>query len=66
MKIAEARKMNTEDLVKQATALREEIAELRRRLRMGETTNVRDIRNKRKNLARVLTVMSENLSKENI
>lgn len=66
MKVAEARKMKTGELATQATALREEIAELRRRLRMGETTNVRAIRNKRKDLARVLTVMSEQLSKENI
>lgn len=64
MKVAEARKMKTEDLAKQANTLREEIAELRRRVRMGETTNVRNIRIKRKDLARVLTVMSENLLKE--
>ncbi len=66
MKVVEIRKMKTEDLVNNATTLREEIAELKRRLRMGETTNVRTIRNKRKDLARVLTVMSEQLAKENL
>lgn len=66
MKVVEVRKMKTEELAKSATALREEIAELRRRLRLGETTNVRTIRNKRKDLARVMTVMSEQLAKENL
>ncbi len=66
MKVAEVRKMKTEDLAKQATTLREEIAELKRRLRLGETTNVRAIRAKRKDLARVLTVLGENLSKESM
>ncbi len=66
MKVVEIRKMKTEDLANNATTLREEIAELKRRLRMGETTNVRTIRNKRKDLARVLTVMSEQLAKENL
>ncbi len=66
MKVVEIRKMKTEELIKNATELREELAELKRRLRMGETTNVRTIRNKRKDLARVLTVMSEQLTKENL
>lgn len=66
MKVVEIRKMKTEELANNATTLREEIAELKRRLRMGETTNVRTIRNKRKDLARVLTVMSEQLAKENL
>ena len=42
------------------------IAELRRRLYSGETQNVRALRNKRKDLARILTVLSEQLAKENI
>lgn len=64
MKVAEIRKKSTSDLAKQATQLREEIAELRRRLHMGEVQNVRLIRAKRKDLARVLTVLSEQLTKE--
>lgn len=64
MKTVEVRKMKTEELAKKANLLREEIAELRRRIRIGETTNVRSIRSKRRDLARILTVMSENLLKE--
>jgi ribosomal protein L29 len=64
MKIAEIRKLSTSDLATETTKLREEIAEMRRRLHMGEVQNVRSIRNKRKDLARMLTVLSEQLSKE--
>lgn len=64
MKVADIRKMSTADLTTQSTKLREEIAELRRRMYMGELDNVRVIRSKRKDLARVLTVLGEALSKE--
>lgn len=64
MKIAEIRKIKTSELANETTKLREEIAELRRRIHMGETTNVRTLRGKRKDLARMLTVLSEQLSKE--
>lgn len=66
MKIAEIRKISTNELTKECTKLREEIAEMRRRLHMGEMQNVRDVRNKRKDLARMLTVLSEQLAKENM
>lgn len=66
MKIAEIRKLSTSDLTKESTKLREEITELKRRLHMGEVQNVRVIRTKRKDLARVLTVLSDQLVKENI
>ena len=66
MKTAEIRKMKTTDLMESVTVLRTEIAELRRRIHMGETTNVRALRTKRKDLARMLTIMSEQLSKENV
>lgn len=66
MKITEIRKMKTEEIIKNVSDARIEIAELRRRIHMGETSNVRSIRAKRKQLARMLTVMSENLSKEKI
>jgi ribosomal protein L29 len=65
MKIAEIRKLSTADLATESTKLREEITELRRRLSMGEVQNVRVIRNKRKDLARMLTVLGEALAKEN-
>jgi large subunit ribosomal protein L29 len=64
MKITDIRKLSTSDLTKQSTTLREEIAELRRRLALGEVQNIRILRNKRKDLARMLTVLSEQLVKE--
>jgi ribosomal protein L29 len=64
MKVAEIRKLETKELATDVVKLREEITALRRRIAMGETQNVRVIRNKRKDLARMLTVMSEQLQKE--
>jgi ribosomal protein L29 len=64
--MTEIRKMQTADIAKQTTSLRVEIAEMKRRLHVGETSNVREIRNKRKTLARMLTVMSEQIAKEKI
>lgn len=66
MKVAEIRKLSTEELTANSTKLREEITELKRRIHMGETQNVRVIRNKRKDLARMLTILSEQLTKENM
>jgi large subunit ribosomal protein L29 len=66
MKIAEIRKLTTEDLTKQTTDLRAEIAELSRRAHLGEVQNVRQVRAKRKDLARMLTILGEQLAKENI
>lgn len=65
MKIADIRKMSTDELAKQLPAIHDEIADLRRRLYSGEAQNVRALRTKRKDLARVYTVLSEKLSKEN-
>lgn len=64
MKIAEIRKLSTAELATESTKMREEITELKRRLHLGETQNTRVIRNKRKDLARMLTVLSEALIKE--
>ena len=64
MKITEIRKQSTAELATAATALREEIAELKLRMHMGEVQNVRVVRLKRKDLARILTVLSEQLAKE--
>ncbi|HYF97297.1 MAG TPA: 50S ribosomal protein L29 [Patescibacteria group bacterium] len=66
MKITEIRKLETKELVKNVEEVRTEIAQLRRSIHMGETTNIRMIRNKRKQLARMLTVMSEQFAKEKI
>lgn len=64
MKVVEIRKLSTTELATESTRLREEIVELRRRLHLGEIQNNRAIRNKRKDLARMLTVLSEALTKE--
>jgi ribosomal protein L29 len=64
MKVADIRKLSTTELATESTKLREEIAELKRRLHLGEVQNVRVIRTKRKDLARMLTVLSEALVKE--
>ncbi len=66
MKIVEIRKLSTTELTTESTKLREEIAELKRRLSTGEVQNVRVIRGKRKDLARMLTVLGEQLAKENM
>jgi len=64
MKIVDIRKYSTEQLTSESTKLTEEIVELKRRVHLGEVQNVRMIRNKRKDLARMLTVLSEQLSRE--
>lgn len=64
MKVAEIRKLSTADLASETTKTREEISELKRRLHLGEIQNVRIIRAKRKDLARMLTILSEALTKE--
>jgi len=64
MKIAEIRKLTTKDLTVEVSKLRDEIAELRRHIYMGDNQNVRAVRGKRKDLARMLTVLSEQLVKE--
>ena len=64
MKVADIRKFSTSELTTETTKLCEEIVELKRRLHMGEIQNTRIIRLKRKDLARLLTVLSEALMKE--
>lgn len=64
MTVAEIRKLSTKELTKQSTDLRQQINEMKQQVVLGEMTNVRAIRNKRRDLARVLTVLSEQLSKE--
>lgn len=64
MKITEIRKMSTDELTKQLPVIHDEIAQLRKRLYTGEAQNVRALRHKRKDLARVYTVLGEKLQKE--
>ena len=64
MKVVDIRKLTTVELTRDSSKLREEIADLRRRIHLGEVQDVRLIRKKRKDLARMLTVLSEQLIKE--
>jgi ribosomal protein L29 len=64
MKIVDIRKLSTSELATESTKLREEIVELRRKISLGEVQNVRIVRNKRKDLSRILTVLGEQLMKE--
>ncbi|MEO6761331.1 MAG: 50S ribosomal protein L29 [Candidatus Saccharimonadales bacterium] len=64
MKVIDIRKLSTSELATESTKLRDEIAELKRRVFLGEQQNVRLVRNKRKDLARMLTVLGEQLVKE--
>lgn len=64
MKIVEIRKLSTEQLTVESTKLRDEIAEMRRQIVLGELQASRTIRGKRKDLARILTVLTEQLAKE--
>lgn len=66
MKVVDIRKQTTAELTVAATGLREEMVELKRRMHQGEVQNVRILRHKRKDLARILTVLSEQIAKENI
>ena len=65
IKMEDIRSMTTEKLATETTKLRDEITEMRRRVHMGEMQNTRTLREKRRELARMLTVLSEQLSKEN-
>ena len=64
MKMLELRKKTVSELTNDVNKLREEIAEATRRLRMGEVQNVRVVRGKRKDLARMLTIIGEQLREE--
>lgn len=64
MKLADIRKLSTADLTVESNKVRQEIADLKRRVHLGEHQNVRLVRTKRKDLARILTVLSDNLTKE--
>lgn len=64
MTMADIRKLTTAELTTESTKLREEIASLKRGLHLGEVQNVRVVRGKRRELARVLTVLGEQLAKE--
>jgi ribosomal protein L29 len=64
-KMDDIRNMTPQELVKASAELRIEIIEMKRRIHMGEVSNPRAIRIKRRELARMLTILGQHLSKEN-
>lgn len=64
MKVNDIRKLSTAELATETSKVKDEIVELKRRLHLGEIQNVRIIRHKRKDLARMLTILSEALMQE--
>ncbi len=64
MKTVEIRKLSVEELTKESVKLRDEIMTLKSQIKLGQLTNVRLVKMKRKDLARVLTVLSDELAKE--
>lgn len=64
MKIAELRKQKPADLSKLLHDTQKELADARRGLAAGELANPRMITGHRKTIARIMTVMSEQINKE--
>ena len=59
MKVQEIRGVNTEELVKQLEAARKELFELRFRLATRQLVNHRQIREVKKTIARLSTILRE-------
>lgn len=57
--LAELRKMNAEDLRKEAESCRKQAAELRLRVKLGKEKGVHLCRSAKKQLARMLTILAE-------
>jgi ribosomal protein L29 len=66
MKMTEVRKLSMDELTKNANSIRVEITKLRHQNMIGELKSPREIRKKRKDLARVLTAIGEQLAKEDM
>jgi len=59
MKTREIRQMSPEERAKKLRALKIKLITLRTRLKRGGITNTSEIRNVKKDIARILTVMRE-------
>ncbi len=59
MKSAEIRQKTKEELLKNVKDYREKLRDLRFDLASGKVKNVRDIRNIKKDIARILTILKE-------
>ncbi|TAH32021.1 50S ribosomal protein L29 [Candidatus Saccharibacteria bacterium] len=64
MKVAELRKQKPAELSKLLTSTQKDLADARRGLAAGELVNPRVITTHRKTIARIMTVMSEQINKE--
>lgn len=59
MKTKELREKNSEELKKQLVEKREAVRKLRFEISAKQTKNVREIRNNKKDIAKILTVLKE-------
>lgn len=59
MRARDIRKMSSEERAKMLRSLKVKLITLRTRLRRGGITNTAEIRNVRRDIARILTVMRE-------
>lgn len=64
MKIKELKEKNREELVKLLAEKRENVRKLRFEIATKQVKNVRDIRNDKKDIARILTIINENHGEE--
>ncbi len=59
MKIEEIKKMSTEDLNSKVYSLKEELYDLRRKKAVGQLENLSHVKEVRKDIARIYTVLRE-------
>jgi len=59
MKIEEIKKMSTEDLNSKVYSLKEEYYDLRRKKAVGQLENVKHVKEVRKDIARIYTILKE-------
>jgi len=59
MKVTELRKRDKKELTKDLESLKENLGGLRLKLAANKLKNVREIRNMKKDIARILTVIKE-------
>lgn len=59
MKIEEIKKMSTEDLNGKVYSLKEEYYDLRRKKAVGQLENVKHVKEVRKDIARIYTILKE-------
>jgi ribosomal protein L29 len=59
MKIEEIKKMSTEDLNSKVYSLKEEYYELRRKKAVGQLENAKQVKEVRKDIARIYTILKE-------